>query len=260
MKVWREVNQKPPLGAVADPSHWRTQCCAGRYLLNEGAGQLFRALVGPTSYVVNGHMGAEGLVTTNTSIQYGDIPNGHLPLQAPLTLDFAFNISAYGHYVAAWVDLGARYDILIFSANATSLRSIIRRPASNRWDKTITCNVLGSHRVIIVADLSGQTIYWDNVGTWDNSVSTQGYYSATLPLTLFNHGNRSGTGSPVGALLDFSSYPIALSAAQVREIYEEPYGGLLVPGLARIFDMGAGGVPIGAIRTRFPALTGGLRI
>ena len=100
------------------------------------------------------------------------------------------------------------------------------------------------HHVAYVVSASGADIYWDG-----SLIGTKSFGLNSNPPDLMVKGyqvNLAGSGSlgepyTTGAVDDFRLFSRLLSAGEVRQLYTEPYVGLLQPSTARIYIAAAGG-------------------
>jgi len=247
MKVWREANQKPPLGAVVDWSHPRAQGLVCNLLLNEGCG----ALVADGGVVDSTALWCPGGVYSSPTVNGGVV----LPPRA----ETAYTLTC----------------ILTDITSPPNTATIIDAE-TGRWIWRINPSIVYYDGVYRSTDVSYPTDGKRHILTAavaNNLVDT--YLDGTIikaGLTVTSRAlggtvrlgcryTRDQADCTLNGTIEHWMYHVrVLTSAEIIDIHERPYEGYLVPGLARIFDMGAGGVPIGAIRTRFPALTGGLRI
>lgn len=252
MRPWREVNQKPPLGAQIDWAHWRAKTSVARWVMNEGAG-LPRDLIAGAFWAATP---ATRMAWTAGALRLGG---------APTVVSLGRTINLVGDYtLITWLEdwAGLVNGSWFLDDAADRAKCGIRdatgtfgmRPYSDAGYATLAAAVPVG-RVMVAAQYSG-TVTRLSVNGGPFTQIGSGY--TANQSNAFDRGSIGGTGYLSFAFEEL--HAAALTADQIAEIYAEPYAGLLVPGGVTIFDMGGGGVPIGAIRTRFPTLTGGLRV
>jgi hypothetical protein len=252
MKVWREANQKPPLGAVIN---WTAPANDGLYvdlIHNEGCGA-------PCNMARMGLYTPADLTWTAGGLSWGITTS-------LLTMNEAMPGEATGWSYVWGMSVGDATRNGYLAVHSESNR---RDVIVGYLDNNVELYFRGrASSAIPIPDTKTHIYAYSVVGTKADTGAGYSYRDGAAIGALASVDGSCGysllrighSGFYPNEITHFRAYCRAVRADEVAWDYVEPYGRdrYLVPGLARIFDMG--GVPIGAIRTRFPALTGGLRI
>lgn len=255
MKVWREADQKPPLGAVIN---WTAPANDGLYvdlIFTEASGA-------PLNLADNAIYTPADLAWSEEGLSWG-LTSSLLTMNTPMPGD----ATGWSYVWSMCVGDPTRNGYMV-SHSISNRRDVI----VGYLDDNVELFARGrASSAIPIPDAKMHSYAYSVVGTGADvgvgykyrdgdavgalaSVDGSGGYS----ITRIGHA-----GFYPNEIARFRAYSRAVRSDEVAWDYAEPYGRdrYLVPGFARIFDMGGGGpvIPIGAIRSRFPVLTGGLR-
>jgi hypothetical protein len=247
MKVWREANQKPPLGAVVN---WASDANRGLFvdlIFTEASGA-------PLNLADNAIYTPVDLAWSEEGLSWG-LASSLLTMNTPMPGDAT----------------GWSYVWSMRIGDPTRNGYMVNHSSGNRRDVIVgylddNVELFASGRAssaIPIPDAKMHSYAYSVVGTgFDVGVGYKYRDGAAVGALAAVDGScglsilRIGAGFYPNEITRFRAYSRAVRSDEVAWDYAEPYGRdrYLVPGFARIFDMGAGGVPIGAIYNHYARL------
>jgi hypothetical protein len=218
---------KPPLGTPIDWGHPLSRGLVGAWLLNERGGNP-TDLVNRVALAGSGTWSAHGLQTAGTGVGVEATLPTHLRLQAPLTVVWfgvrlgsndssahIFGLLTNNSDSSPWVSACFQWD------GSNTIRYIynnggfVYTPLGIGMTTNVPCMLVATHTP------SGVTVYKDGAQVTTNGTTGTITYDSSALVAFGNYTgvNRNSNLDSIFGLL----YNRALSAAEIRQLYADPY-------------------------------------
>jgi hypothetical protein len=252
MKLWREANQKPPLGAILNPDCALNRGKVGCWLFNEGAGaryqniadaRIFGSPVDPgTPWLPLGVLLDSNYRGINTGLPSNVLTPNNTPGYTLMVSLIPSDVTNDKRILTVRTSAASKY-ALVGGRVSGKTSSFMRNAAVGliQLDSTDAYTINVSHQILAVAREGYGALFLDGKFQAESAtVSAEQTFAGDASVVVT--GDNAGNQWPYGIFQHCVIIARALSASEALALYREPYGldQYLVPGLPVFYSIPAG--------------------